>query len=597
MACSLFFASAIFAFSAAATDTQDEIFARLPPGKPVLGTETPVRFQLGGRGGTSSNVAVAGERFATAMRIVTTTRPAAVYGLQVTARNTVPVEKGDRLLAVFWGRAIPPLPAENEARTEFVFELAREPFTKSVSYAVALTPAWRKFYIPFEAKRSIAAGEAQAIFRAGYDPQTIEIGGFQLLDYGRILSRDALPYTPTTYAGREPDAPWRKAAAARIESLRKADATIRVLNRAGKAMVGVQVSVRMKKHAFGFGTAVDARTLIEERGADGEKYREMLQANFNKAVIENHLKWPSWERVESRATGVSAVDWLNSKGFAVRGHCLVWPGKRNLPRAIVALFAQPEALRKAILEHIADEAGALRGKVVAWDVVNEPFSNHDVQDILGAECLRDWFVAAHTADPGARLFINDYSILESGGKDTAHQDHYFSTIQSLLAVKAPVQGIGIQGHFDENLTAIPRLFTILDRFAAFGLPIEITEFDINTSDEALQGDYTRDFLTAMFSHPSIASILTWGFWEGRHWIPNGALWRRDWSARPAGAAWRDLIFKQWWTNAAGKTDASGALKMRGFLGDYEVEASADGKTARQTWTLKKESAPLVITLD
>jgi GH35 family endo-1,4-beta-xylanase len=583
--------------AAVAADAQDDAFARLPPGQAALGDPAPARFQLGGRGGALTNVPIAGEPFATAMRIVTTTRPAAVYGLQATARNAIPIEKGDLLLAVFWGRAIPPLPADGEARTEFVFELASEPYTKSVSYPVALSETWRKFYIPFEAKLSVKAGEAHAIFRAGYDAQTIEIGGFELRNFGRTISRDALPYTSATYAGRDPSASWRKEAAARIETLRKGDALFRVVDRAGKPVAGAQVNMRMKRHAFGFGTAVDARTLIEDRSADGEKYREMLQANFNKAVIENHLKWPSWQRPESRATGVRAVEWLNSKGFAVRGHCLVWPGKRNLPRNVIALFEMPELLQKTILDHIADEAGALRGKVVAWDVVNEPFSNHDVQDVLGNDCLRDWFAAAHSADPGARLFVNDYSILESAGKDTAHQDHYFSTIQALLAAKAPLQGIGIQGHFDENLTAIPRLFTILDRFASFGLPIEITEFDINTSDEELQGDYTRDFLIAMFSHPSISSILTWGFWEGRHWIPNGSLWRRDWSARPAGDAWRDLIFKQWWTNASGKTDATGTFKTRGFLGDYEVEISANGKTQRQAWSLKKERAPLVITLE
>jgi GH35 family endo-1,4-beta-xylanase len=220
-----------------------------------------------------------------------------------------------------------------------------------------------------------------------------------------------------------------------------------------------------------------------------------------------------------------------------------------------------------------------------------------VQEILGADCIPEWFEVAHAADPGARLFINDYSILESGGKDTAHQDHYFATIQSLVAHKAPLHGIGIQGHFDDNLTPIPRLFTILDRFATFSLPIEITEFDINTSDGELQGDYTRDFLTAMFSHPAIASILTWGFWEGHHWIPNGALWRKDWSPRPAGKAWRDLIFAQWWTNAEGKTAADGSFKTRGFLGDYDVEITAAGKRERQSWTLNKEGAPLVVRLE
>ncbi len=117
----------------------------------------------------------------------------------------------------------------------------------------------------------------------------------------------------------------------------------------------------------------------------------------------------------------------------------------------------------------------------------------------------------------------------------------------LLRLGAPIEGIGIQGHFQEDLTPIPRLLTILDRFAVFGLPIQITEPDFTTWDEPLQADYTRDFLTAMFSHPSVTDFLVRGFWEKAHWIPGAAYYRADRSPRPAGEVRRDLVFRQWWT--------------------------------------------------
>ena len=106
-----------------------------------------------------------------------------------------------------------------------------------------------------------------------------------------------------------------------------------------------------------------------------------------------------------------------------------------------------------------------------------------------------------------------------------------------------------------------------------GYEPQVTEFDVHTFDEQLQADYTRDFMTLVFSHPSTTGIITWGFWEGKHYIPNAALHRRDWSLRPAGVAWYDLIFRQWWTPAQqGVTDARGEFQMRGFHGDYVVEA-------------------------
>mgnify|MGYP001283902467 CR=1 FL=1 len=70
----------------------------------------------------------------------------------------------------------------------------------------------------------------------------------------------------------------------------------------------------------------------------------------------------------------------------------------------------------------------------------------------------------------------------------------------------------------------------------------------------------------------------WGFWEGSHWKPLGAMYRKDWTPKPNAKAWEDLVMKQWWTNADVRTDAKGRATVRGFLGDYEV--SSGGKTVR-----------------
>jgi GH35 family endo-1,4-beta-xylanase len=187
-----------------------------------------------------------------------------------------------------------------------------------------------------------------------------------------------------------------------------------------------------------------------------------------------------------------------------------------------------------------------------------------------ASVLTQFFRTAREADSAAKLYLNDYSILETGGFDVPHQDHFEKTIRQLLADKAPLDCIGIQGHFSEDLTDIPRLWEVLDRYRKSGLPILITEFDINTHDEQLAADYTRDFLTAMFAHESVNGVLTWGFWEKRHWIPNAALYRADWSPRPAAIEWEHLVRKEWWTDVEAATDASGVAKVRGFLGEYEI---------------------------
>ncbi len=307
------------------------------------------------------------------------------------------------------------------------------------------------------------------------------------------------------------------------------------------------------------------------------KYRDTVVQLYNRVVFENDLKWPQWDRVENRPANLSAIEWLQGQQIEIRGHCLVWPAWRHLPRDLEQLSSDLPALRERVARHVTDEVTALRGKLTEFDVINEPYSNHDLMDLLGEDVMVDWFRLAHAADPELRLYINDYSILSGGGRDTAHQDHYEHTIRYLLNHGAPLQGIGLQAHFGSDLTPPPQLLTVLDRFAAFGLPLQITEHDIDITDEELQADYTRDFLTTVFSHPAVEGVLTWGFWEGRHWRPNGAYFRRDWSVTPAGQVWQELVLNEWWTGEEGRSDAQGRYHVRGFLGEYQVSVEHDGQ--------------------
>lgn len=85
----------------------------------------------------------------------------------------------------------------------------------------------------------------------------------------------------------------------------------------------------------------------------------------------------------------------------------------------------------------------------------------------------------------------------------------------LLRNEIPLKVIAFQGHYQDQLTDPERLLKILDRFARYKVPLQVTEFDVAIDDEQLQADYLRDFLLACFSHPSVELIQQWGFWERR----------------------------------------------------------------------------------
>jgi hypothetical protein len=100
----------------------------------------------------------------------------------------------------------------------------------------------------------------------------------------------------------------------------------------------------------------------------------------------------------------------------------------------------------------------------------------------------------------------------------------------------------------------------------------VTEFDIVTrGDEQLAADYLRDCLIACFSHPAYDGFMLWGFWEGSHWIPEAALWRKDWSVKPIGEVWEDWTTNRFHTRKTLVTDRQGRISWRGFKGTYRVK--------------------------
>lgn len=586
----------------------------LPECSPVVSATADAPFTL--RGGDSTcgqleRVPVEGMPFSRAVRVRTLRQPEQTWDLRLHARPEKAVGPGDLLAISFFARGVASSTGARNARASVLFERACTPWRKSLLVDLPLTKEWQRYQLPFrikqnwgaDAKERYEAADYQLGFNLGFPPQTVEIGGFECGRYDASVELCDLPTTTFSYPGREPDAAWRKAAQERIRTHRMAELVVRVVDERGEPVPDAEVRIEMRRHVFPFGTTVNAwRYLDKKDNADLARYRTKIGELFNRAVLEGSLKWPAWSA--DRSIGIEIVRRLRELGLAVRGHTLVWPSWRYSPWAsepeeITRLEQDPELLQRRILEHIRDEVGALRGQIVEWDVVNEPYSNHEFMDVVGEEAMAEWFRAAREADPDAALFINDYDILASAGElDSAHQASYERTIVRLLEAGAPLDGIGMQSHIKWVCTGPEDLLTILDRFGRFDLRMVITEYDHDVPDEQLQADYLRDFLTTVFSHPGVTGFLMWGFWDGSHWLQNAPLYRRDWSPKPSGQVFLDLVFKEWWTKVDGETDAAGTLAVRGFLGDYQISAARDGARAGAAYRLERDGgAPLVLRLE
>lgn len=168
----------------------------LPEGIDVLNKQGVSAFQVNGAAEKVDVqvVPVTGQPFDKALRADVKEESASEWTVQVQAKTTQPVKKGDVLLATFYAR----VEKEQEGgggETQFVFERASEPYTKSVTYSLRLTPEWRKIQVRFIAGESYAPGEAQAIFRLGYEPETIQVGGVSVENFQDKVSIARLPTT------------------------------------------------------------------------------------------------------------------------------------------------------------------------------------------------------------------------------------------------------------------------------------------------------------------------------------------------------------------------------------------------------------------
>jgi hypothetical protein len=147
------------------------------------------------------------------------------------------------------------------------------------------------------------------------------------------------------------------------------------------------------------------------------------------------------------------------------------------------------------------------------------------------------------------------------------------------------------------LTSPEIIYEILDEYASDGKSISITEYDAVGVDEFMAGEYMRDFLTIVFSHPAVDNFLMWGIWDAIHWRDDSPMFRDDWSLKPSGQAFIDLVFDEWWTDESGETDMDGRYVTRAFLGTHIVIVEHNGTSTTDTILLEGEKTVFNLTLD
>jgi endo-1,4-beta-xylanase len=357
-----------------------------------------------------------------------------------------------------------------------------------------------------------------------------------------------------------------------------------------KTKPGARVKVEQVRHEFWFGAAISSSVFSGRMNAeDVSKYKEVFLSNFNAGVTENALKWHTMEPRKGQVD-YSIVDailkWTEANEIPLRGHNIFWGTPGYVQNWVKEL--DDKELLETLKNRATNIGSRYKGRFAEYDLNNEMIHGNYYADRLGAGITKEMATWVKHADPDAHLYLNDYDILTGN-----RLNDYIKHIRDLLDEKAPIDGVGVQGHLHGDSFDADKLRHALDTLAKEGLPICITEFNfpgqrsriyrkrgvkLTPEQEQAKAKALTEYYRICFAHPAVKGILMWGFWERANWIPQSSLYLRDWTPTPAAKAYRDLVFNKWWTKWEGKADKDGNCHIPAFFGKHRVTVNGSKKT-------------------
>lgn len=269
----------------------------------------------------------------------------------------------------------------------------------------------------------------------------------------------------------------------------------------------------------------------------------LILRQFNSLTPENAMKMADIHPQEDRYNWQDAdaiVNFAQLHHLRVRGHNLCW--HQQVPAWMfydkAGNLVTKDVLLSRLKAHIYAVVGRYKGKIYAWDVVNEavadggdqPLRNSPWYQICGEDYIFKAFQYAHEADPNAVLFYNEY-----GTESPKKRDRVYQLLKKMIAAGVPVNAIGLQSHWSLTNPADDEIKTSIKLYSSLGLKVQITELDMSVyanEDKADSTGYTpqRESLQAerygqMFNifranRSVITGVTFWNLSDKHSWLNN-----------------------------------------------------------------------------
>jgi len=235
------------------------------------------------------------------------------------------------------------------------------------------------------------------------------------------------------------------------------------------------------KNYFPIGVAVSARDIKDTTEA------KLILHEFNSLTPENAMKMGPIHPEENRYYWKDAdaiVAFAQANGLRVRGHNLCWHEQTPpwLFKNTDGKLVTKDVLLKRLKDHITTVVNRYKGKIYAWDVVNEAIDDDSTKflrnslwyQICGEDFIAKAFEYAHEADPKAILFYNDYNT-----ERPEKRERVYRLLKKLVDAGVPINAVGIQAHWSIDEPSQKDLIATIKKFSSLGLKVQVTELDIS----------------------------------------------------------------------------------------------------------------------
>ena len=415
-----------------------------------------------------------------------------------------------------------------------------------------------------------------------------------------------------------------------VEANRKGPMLFTFKDKDGKILENVHVKVTQKTHDFRYGANLFMLDEFKEPERNAG-YKDLFASAFNIATLPFY--WSDLEPEQGRPRFAK-----DSKKIYRRPPpdlCLEFCEKRGIePKAhILNYYTWPDWARgdvgkekRLLAERMRVLGERYATRIPMWEVTNETLWGPEsrLTNFYQQPDYIDWsFKTAEKYFPGNRLIINEaHCRLWCDPWFSRTRSPYYMQIENAIAKGARIDGVGLQFHMffkqeesvreTRNFYDPQRIFDVMDTYAQLGRKLQITELTIpaysyDPGDEEVQAEILRTLYRIWFSHPAMEAIIYWNLVDGyAAFAPlgdmtagenyyHGGLIRHDFTPKPAFKVIQDLFQKEWRT--AFTRDVGGRFAFRGFKGEYELEATANGKTVKKDFRISPDfSSALEITV-